>query len=206
LTVDITVSGIGGKGSPAAEAANTFYAVWLWADSTGLNQPGGTFDVSATSPTVPSGYDKKQMVGFAKNNSTSDFSGFRNVRATAREREVHWGTGEATINIITAGTSTAYATLDLSGFCPPGTALAYLATRGEMPGENDYIAFRPADETVTTGGFRIFGGDADAGQSIASDMFHMRPDAARAIQYKCVPGGVWTVSLDLWLIGYVIDL
>lgn len=65
--VDITDSGINGLDT-GAEAADTWYSVWLVAGATGV---GGLLSLSSTAPTLPSGYDiVKRRVGWAYNSGT----------------------------------------------------------------------------------------------------------------------------------------
>lgn len=65
--VDITASGINGLDT-GAEAADTWYSVWLVAGATGV---GGLLSVSSTAPTLPAGYDAvKRRVGWAYNSGT----------------------------------------------------------------------------------------------------------------------------------------
>jgi len=78
LTADITVSGAGGLDT-GSEAANTWYAVYVIGDSTGINTPNTLISVSFTSPTLPSGYDKFRRVGWVRNNGTSNFFKFYHI-------------------------------------------------------------------------------------------------------------------------------
>ena len=74
-TIDIQTSGAGGldAGSPAND---TWYYIWLiYSTSTGLTD--AMFSTSATSPTMPSGYDYKRRIrGAILTDGTADIIGF----------------------------------------------------------------------------------------------------------------------------------
>lgn len=73
-TLDITTSGKNGLDT-GAEAADTWYYVWMiWNPSTA--EVAGLLSASATSPTLPSGFTKKRLVGAVRNDGSSDFKQF----------------------------------------------------------------------------------------------------------------------------------
>jgi len=81
-SVDITVSSTitvaidGAAGSNAIDTGTVdpsrFYYVWLIDDSSGTNSPAGVFSLSASSPTLPTGYDKKRIVGWVFTDGSSN--------------------------------------------------------------------------------------------------------------------------------------
>jgi len=77
ITVDITNSGANGLDT-GSEAANTWYYIWLIWNST-TSTAAGLFSASSTNPTLPSGYDKKRLIGAVRNNSSSNFIEFRQL-------------------------------------------------------------------------------------------------------------------------------
>lgn len=74
LTADITVSGVNGLDTNI-EAPNQWYSVWVIYNPT-TNIVASLLSVSKTTPTMPSGYTKKQRVGWLLNNSNSNFLTF----------------------------------------------------------------------------------------------------------------------------------
>lgn len=74
-TLDITASGANGLDT-GSEAASTWYYIWAIRKSTD-GTVAGLFSTSATAPTMPSGYDQKALVGVVRNDSSSNFIGFR---------------------------------------------------------------------------------------------------------------------------------
>lgn len=71
LTLDITASGKNGLDT-GAEAADTWYYIWMIYNP-GTQETAGLLSASATSPTLPSGFTKKRLVGAVRNNGSSDF-------------------------------------------------------------------------------------------------------------------------------------
>lgn len=72
LTADITQSGAGGLDT-GSEASDTKYYVWLiYKPST--NTKSLLLSTSATSPTLPSGYTYKGLVGWVYNDADGNFS------------------------------------------------------------------------------------------------------------------------------------
>lgn len=70
-TVDITVSGAGGLDT-GSEAASTMYFFYIIYDSN-LDLTESLLSLSATAPTLPSGYEYFALIGGTLNNSSSDF-------------------------------------------------------------------------------------------------------------------------------------
>lgn len=75
LTLDITVSGKNGLDT-GIEASNTWYYVWLIYDPA-TQEIAGLLSASVASPTLPSGFTKKRLVGAVRNDGSSDFIRFK---------------------------------------------------------------------------------------------------------------------------------
>jgi hypothetical protein len=74
LTLNMAVSGAGGL-STGSEASNTWYFIHvIYNPSTGVTS--GIFDVSATAPTLPSGYTESKCYGAVYNDGSSNFINF----------------------------------------------------------------------------------------------------------------------------------
>lgn len=68
--------------STGTVAADTPYGIWAWEDSTGVASPvsGYTFDIVTDangSPTAPTGYDKKRLIGYRLTDSSSNLLAMR---------------------------------------------------------------------------------------------------------------------------------
>lgn len=75
LTAVITTSGAGGLDT-GAEAASTWYAVHIIADSNEVSLTDVLLSLSATAPTQPTGYDRFRFLGWVFNDSSSDLLSF----------------------------------------------------------------------------------------------------------------------------------
>jgi hypothetical protein len=67
LTINCATTGANGLDTGSL-AADTWYYVWAIADTTNL-VTAGLMSLSATAPTLPSGYTKKRLIGYRKTNS-----------------------------------------------------------------------------------------------------------------------------------------
>ena len=72
LTVDITLSGVGGLDT-GAEAVDTWYYIWMIG---GISSSAGLLSLSSTAPTMPSGYTYKRLIGAVKNGGDGHFERF----------------------------------------------------------------------------------------------------------------------------------
>lgn len=105
LTVDITVSGAGGLDT-GSEAASTWY--YLWYIHNGVDGKL-LLSVSSTSPTLPSGYLYRALIGAVYNDASSNFLNFYQTGE-------HVGREE--LQILNNGTSTAGAALTVTAAYP----------------------------------------------------------------------------------------
>jgi len=116
LTADIAVSGKNGLDT-GTEAADTWYAVHVIGDTTGVNAPASLLSLSATAPTQPSGYDVFRRVGWVRNNGSSAFINFVQ-RNSGRDRKIIYNTAAGDVNVLTGGTATVYTDVDCSSLMP----------------------------------------------------------------------------------------
>jgi hypothetical protein len=118
LTVDMAVAGANGLDT-GAEAIDTWYYFFV-IKNLSTNTVAGLASVSATAPTMPSGYTKKKRVGEVRNDGGSDFL---NIEMTGggpykriRYKEGYEGTD---IDILDTGVQAAYTDVDMSTVVPP---------------------------------------------------------------------------------------
>lgn len=98
---DLTASGAGGLDT-GSEASSTWYYVWLIAKEDGTKSQ--MLSTSATSPTMPSGYTYKALVGAVRNNSSSHIVRFYQI---GRHVSYDWRAG-VTWTITAGGTNTSW--------------------------------------------------------------------------------------------------
>jgi hypothetical protein len=135
LTADITVSGANGLDT-GSEAAGAYYYIWVIAKSD--NTSASLLSLSATSPTMPSGYTYKKLVGVVKNDSGSYFLPFYQKNSDYMYYSA--------ILVLAAGASTSVAEIDLTSGVPPiaDTALIVGQTTWLTSG-SDYGTYIYAD-------------------------------------------------------------
>lgn len=111
VTVDMAVNGAGGLDT-GAEAANTWYYLWLIWDGTNIK---GLLSLSATAPTLPAGppaYTYKALVGAVRNDGGSNF-----IKFYQTGRMVYLAEQTAITAVAAAGAST-YEALALTAQVP----------------------------------------------------------------------------------------
>jgi hypothetical protein len=113
-TIDFGITGANGIDTGAI-AASKMYAVFVIGDSMGKNATAGLVSLSATAPTLPSGYDMFRLVGYWPSNGSSQLAkgytfGASNTRTFMYDA--------VTATAVTAGAQTSYTAVDLSNIIP----------------------------------------------------------------------------------------
>ena len=72
LTIDITTNGINGLDT-GSDTANTWYALFVIADTSGSNAVASLASLSKTAPTLPGTHDVFRRVGWARLDGSLDF-------------------------------------------------------------------------------------------------------------------------------------
>ncbi len=149
-TIDMAVSGLNGLDT-GTETADTWYAIHLIGDSAGVNPSGGIFSLSATAPTLPSGYDVFRRIGWAHNDASSNFLKFTQS-GKGSNRTVWYDMKRADVRILNGGTATSFTSVDCSAFVPSTATdikiLAHFKT-GASGAIGDMMEFRLPGSTVT---------------------------------------------------------
>lgn len=110
LTVDITASGANGLDT-GVEASDTWYYLWVIYNPTTATV-AGLISASSTSPTLPSGYTYKALVGVVRNKSSGNlWIWWQNDRRIYHE--------EMAVFNNQAGNSSNLTTLSISSYVPP---------------------------------------------------------------------------------------
>lgn len=123
-TLNIATSGANGLDT-GVEAVSTWYAVYVIADSNAVNPTAGLFSVSATSPTLPAGYDVFRRVGWVRNNSASNFVSFA-VDGVSNTRNYIVTDQRSLTQVLSSGNSTSFASISLSVAIPSTARMGFL--------------------------------------------------------------------------------
>ena len=118
LVVSMAVAGAGGLDT-GVEAANTWYGVFIIADTTGVLPPAGLFTAgSGDTPTaLPVGYDVWRRVGYVRNNSSSDFREYASY-GQGPERSVQYRDAMSSRQQLTSGAATIVTTVNCGSLIP----------------------------------------------------------------------------------------
>jgi hypothetical protein len=174
VTADLTVAGANGLDT-GAEAASTWYAVWLIHNPT-TDTIASLLSVSFTAPTMPAGYTRKRLVGAARNDAGLNFLRFTQVGEWAYFDDAQSAT--TTLNA-------SYTDLVLSAFLPTISRVAALLVRHLAGGAtasvfvkkkgaaNDYWQHKAANTTEESDGVVIV--PTDSAQTI---QYHTTADSS----------------------------
>ncbi len=136
----ITSSGAGGLDT-GSEGSSTPYYLWLIYDSTGETY-AAMLSTSATSPTLPGTYDKKRLVGFDFNDSSSNFLDFK-MTGDGRIRYVQYNEyRHDNFRVLDGGSATSWAAVDCSDVIPENACAANFLVQSYGVGylrPNDFV-------------------------------------------------------------------
>jgi hypothetical protein len=192
LTANIAVVGANGRDA-GSETADTWYALYVIADSTGQNSPASLLSTSFSSPTLPSGYDIFRRVGAVRNNSSSAIENFR-ITGNGRVRRVWWDNQFLEHQVLSLGGSGTLAVVDCSGSMPPTSRLGLFYSSYDNGGAGNSWDIRPNG-----------GGDDHAAIRpglVTTSTFVVGPiecptDASQQIQYQAASS-----TLDLYVTAW----
>ena len=129
-----------------AEAADTWYAIWVIGDAVTTNVPRALLSLSATAPTMPSGYDKKRRIGWVRNDSSSDFYDYL-TSSTGRDRVYSWL--EDIVLVLSAGTATTRTAVDFTEWAPPTCRYITIGVNHSGGGSADFVSLYPDATSFT---------------------------------------------------------
>lgn len=153
-TVDITVSGALGLDT-GSEASNTWYHAWAFGKDDGTSTI--MWSTSRTAPTMGA-WTYKAPLGFSvRNNGSSNFEnhqvigGLLGMWIIAYQRAMTClfpSTSVGGTNVLNAGTSTTWASINLASYMPPGGLTALLSWQRQSSA--DYLQFRTNSTLANT--------------------------------------------------------
>lgn len=206
LTIDLTASGANGLDT-GSEASNTTYFIWLIGKSDGTI--AGLFSTSASSPTMPSGYTYKKLVGFNRNNGSSNLYGYRQINDNY--------TLDSLPNVLSATPATIVTNVDCSTLAPPAICrrIVMAPSWDNLSGSSRSVHFAYGDTTLA--GWTVGTSWGSGPEAVASwAYFAYQPNPANRA------GGVYidtdssgnfryaaeaaTGTLTLWIQGGVLNI
>lgn len=147
LSANITVVGAPGGLDVGAEAADTWYAVHVIGDSTCVLAAAALLSLSATAPTLPTGYDKFRRVGWVRNNGSSAFLRFTQT-CDGPVRHYEYDEARTALQVLAGGNAIVFTTVSMVSLIPPDSRDALLAVGVDPQTVNDGLRLRPTGSTV----------------------------------------------------------
>jgi len=177
LTIDITAAGANGLDT-GAEAGSTWYHIWVISNG---SVTAGLLSLSATAPSMPSGYTYKAYVGAIYNNASSNFLTFYQLGGKVR----------CLSGNVASLTSTSAASINLAALVPTTAKFLYGIT---LNATASAIYFHPITFTPGDGAAFWISSEATAGSRFAM----ICPlETAQQIYYAVGAG-----SLTLYISGW----
>lgn len=143
--IDLSTSGVDGLDTGTV-AADTHYSVWVIGDSTATNPTATLASLSTTSPTLPSGYDRKRRRGWVLTDGSSNIHPFI-ARGGNGERIVMYTYARTDALVFAALDTQVFLAQSLSAQLPPTANFADLTLVVDA-GNGDFLETRPTGSTV----------------------------------------------------------
>ena len=182
ITPSIAASGVNGLDT-GAEAADAWYAIYVIADSTGVNAPATLISASFSAPTMPAGYDKKRRIGCVRN-TASNFARFLQRWITAKTRRYYFDRDP--LNALASGNATAFTSVSLAAFVPPSSRnviISWFFTVSATGATADLLALRIGGGNSSDGTFQLRRG-ATLNAANIRQMMEMPCSDTQTIEYK----------------------
>jgi len=194
LSPDVTVSGANGLDT-GSEASSTWYSVWAIAKSSD-GTSASLLSTSATTPTMPSGYDKKRRLGWVKNSGGSNFLPFLQL-GSSKSRIYHWDINGSIMEVLSAGTAISFTNIDLSAFIPSTSKYAHLQIGRVTTDSTQYTKYRPNGSTAD--GVLAYHRPKMTVTTSQRQMMEIFTDSSQIIEYEqsSSSGGTY-----VWVRGY----
>ena len=178
----------------AVLVASSLYAVYAIGDSSGYHAPAGVFSLSTTGPSLPFGYDMYRRVGYILTDGSSNILQFWQYGAGG-VREMYYDVG---ISVLSAGTSTTYANVDLTAAVPIASLNVLFDVAYTANSATNLAQFLPYGSSATNGIVRVGSGAAAA--QVSSVVIPCGVNSGKPeIQYKVSSG---SDALTLLVTGY----
>ena len=201
VTADITVSGAGGLDT-GIEAVSTWYAVYVIADTNGVNPVDALLSLTPISPTLPAGYDIFFRMGWVRNDAAGDFLEFLQTNGERNRHHLWVNVDLSALNVLSGGSALSFATVSLAAFVPL-TARRVMMTwefNGNVTAADFALRVPGAGTTRANSYFSIFPGTTVTVRDASKEVW---TDENQDIEYEVNSGAS---SLDLWVNGYTDEL
>ena len=194
LFPNLAVSGVNGLDS-GLEAASTWYAVHVIADSNNVNPIAGLFSLSSTTPILPAGYDKFGFRGWVRNNSSSNIWQFIDQSSGRKVKHRYFNVGRDQTQVLANGLATTFTTVSAASFVPPGcTSAEIFVGFDNQTTANHAYAFRVNSETAIVDTQHISYTQFAGSAAVIYTRENINLNSSREFQYRVYDNGSGTPS------------
>lgn len=193
-TVTFLTTRVGANGVDlAAVTTSSIYALYIIGDSTAYKTTACLASLNATTPSLPEGYDMFRRIGWIFSDGSSHIIKFWQIGGSGGGRLMYW---DVAVSVLSGGTSTTYANVDLSTAVPPlaTTDVRFIATY--TPNSATNIAHMLIFGSSATNGMVQIGGGVAAAQVsniiVPAALNTTKPE----IQYKVQTSDTLSLSVE----------
>jgi len=202
--VALTTSGANGLDT-GAEGSSTLYYVWVIEKSSD-GTTGGLLSLSDSAPTMPSGYDKKRLIGAIYNDSSSDIMVFQS-RGKGNTRYMFLDDDVTPLILLNGGSATTFTNVDVSSLVPSISQNIFVRCsfqRTSFGNIDDAFYVRPDGSSSTTPASRVGGmfDDTDP-NAFTRVLFPIELSSSQIFEYAVADVDN---DLSLFLISYQFEL
>lgn len=193
-TLNMAVVGAGGI-DVGAIAANTWYAVWVIADSTGTNPVSGLYSTSGVAPTMPVGYDRRRRVGWVRSGGAATLLSFAQTGGS-NTRTYYWNAPRASLQALAGGAAVVFTALSLGAWHPAIFCNeVYLDASVDLG--NDFVEFR-LDNTAIANGQSAFRVTSPSNNRTHGKLWHPTNSLGQ-LEYRVSAAGA---DADVFVLGW----
>lgn len=199
LTVDIGASAGANAIDTGSKSNSTWYYLWVIGKTDGT--VAGLFSASSSSPTMPSGYTLKRLIGAHRIDGSGNFIKTK-IAGGSPTRPFFMFTeyeDQSAFNVLSAGTATTFTGVSMTGLVPPISTFVRLFTYTTYSSAIRTTVLRKTGSGLTNG-FTV--GNTKGG---VDNFFFldMETDTSQSIDYKISGAGT---TLSLYVNGYYLSL
>jgi len=196
-TINLGTTGANGLDT-GSQASDTMYYIWAIKNPTS-KAVAGLASLSGTSPTMPSGYTLKRVIGAIRSDDSTEICDFE-VLGKGRRRRLIYHVDRNDLTVLSGGTATSASgtDVDLSDYLPP-----VISREAEIhcytSAATSRFAFDPND--LVTG--VDFNARHLAWKAHGATTINIVTDSSALIEYRRIDG---TASVNIEVLGYIFSL
>jgi hypothetical protein len=187
--VSINGANVGANGVDiAAIVLSSFYAVYVIGDSTAYQPTAGLLSLSATTPSLPGGYDMYRRVGWVLTDGSANILQFWQY-GQGEERTYYYDVG---ISELSGGSATTFTAIDLATSVPPIATEVLFDVTFTPDGATEVAEFLPFGSAASSGFIRFGYGVAAAQVGVVTVPCRLDSGVPKVL-YKVATGDTLTL-------------